>query len=91
MQVRFVAYDHVDAFMFQAVRRGDVDGGGGQRRNSDNVSQLQVGMWTRVPPIAKTVTCVGGNPRSAVVDKGKRRCIYLAKEQADSDNHTGVP
>lgn len=69
-QVRFVAFDHVDAFMFQAVRRGDVD-----RRNADNVSQLQIGRWTRVPAIAKTVTCVDGNPRSAVVDKGNS-CVH---------------
>ena len=66
-EVRFVAFDHVDAFMFQAVqRRADTD----VRRNADNVSQLQVGRWTRVPAIAKTLTCVRGNPRSAVVDKG---------------------
>ena len=63
--------------MFQVVRRGDVD----LRRNADNVSQLQIGTWTKLPAIAMTLACMDGKPHTAVVDKGDDGFFFLKKQQ----------
>jgi len=61
-RLRFVAFDHVDAFMFQGQAAKD--------KKSGNVTQ--VGKWTQTPAIAKTLSCNDDeDSMTAVVDKGR--------------------
>ena len=57
-KIRFIAYDFVDAFMFQVRGRDRADG---------NITHL--GFWSEVPAIASVIGC-GLKSRAAVVDKG---------------------
>lgn len=58
-KIKLLAYDQFDSFMLQVRGRPQNDG-----------NATYVGMWTKLPGIAKTIRCLN-EYRAAVVDKGR--------------------